>query len=179
MKNKTLTLIKHKLQWLALLVALLGVSQGAWGAQYDDGNSRASGIFVTYTSGGTQNSNIGYRINDTANMWVGGCTPKMSKNKDFQDTNFGVVTELKITGGEVNYRMTGYPNNDDYVWGTLGYKIWKSGAEKPAEFTEMFTTNQYDDGRNTWDGAKDESYYCDGKSIDLISIASSGSGTSV
>ncbi len=31
MKNKLQTLLKHKLQWLLLLAALLGVSQGVWG----------------------------------------------------------------------------------------------------------------------------------------------------
>lgn len=34
MKNKLQTLLKHKLQWLLLLAALLGVSQGVWGATY-------------------------------------------------------------------------------------------------------------------------------------------------
>lgn len=34
MKHKLQTLLKHKLQWLLLLAALLGVSQGVWGATY-------------------------------------------------------------------------------------------------------------------------------------------------
>lgn len=34
MKITHLTTLKHKLQWLVLLVALLGVSQGVWGATY-------------------------------------------------------------------------------------------------------------------------------------------------
>ncbi len=36
MKNKLQTLLKHKLQWLLLLAALLGVSQGVWATIYFD-----------------------------------------------------------------------------------------------------------------------------------------------
>lgn len=35
MKHKLQTMLKHKLQWLLLLAALLGVSQGVWGANRD------------------------------------------------------------------------------------------------------------------------------------------------
>lgn len=38
MKHKLQTLLKHKLQWLVLLTALLGVSQGVWGRQFNMGD---------------------------------------------------------------------------------------------------------------------------------------------
>lgn len=39
MKNKLQTLLKHKLQWLMLLAALLGVSQGVWGYSMEKGKA--------------------------------------------------------------------------------------------------------------------------------------------
>ena len=48
MKHKLETMLKNKLQWLLLLAALLGVSQGVWSATYTLYVNSQSGDYYTY-----------------------------------------------------------------------------------------------------------------------------------
>lgn len=61
MKHKLQTMLKHKLQWLLLLAALLGVSQGVWALSlsgdyyFDNSNAKWSNVYlIVGKSGWTQ-----------------------------------------------------------------------------------------------------------------------------
>ena len=59
MKHKLQTLLKHKLQWLLLLAALLGVSQGVWGytVYFDNTNTNWSNVYIYFYNSNYWNDN--------------------------------------------------------------------------------------------------------------------------
>ncbi len=89
MKKETLTLIKHKLQWLALLVALLGISQGVWGTYYVAGNGTGTWCGGNYwVVNGSEMSGSG-TSDDPAKVTFSNVSP----NEDL---------EFKVTDGSWN-----------------------------------------------------------------------------
>ena len=59
MKNKLQTLLKHKLQWLLLLLTLITTSQGVWGytVYFDNTNTGWSNVYIYFYSSNYWNDN--------------------------------------------------------------------------------------------------------------------------
>ena len=115
MKHKLQTLLKHKLQWLLLLAALLGVSQDVWGAT----RTFASGdkIYLTNQSfGGTT-----WVSNDAwIHMWGGDAGDKDYKFTCVSGTagEVGAIYAAEITTGGtyVNYIVTRNNSGSSGPW---------------------------------------------------------------
>lgn len=110
MKITHLTTLKHKLQWLALLVALLGVSQGVWGDYYYRGGKNSWGATkMTQSSDGTYwyytatSGNHEFKIT-TGNNWDTQYTTI--------DNSLGSIT---LSGGNGNNIVCNYSSGQHYV----------------------------------------------------------------
>ena len=123
MKHKLQTLLKHKLQWLLLLAALLGVSQGVWGytVYFDNTNTNWSNVYIYFydsnywdQNNGSGSKNIASGPNAmthvSGNIWSyennGGYT-RVAFTKDSQSGygNF-YQTEAAYSDG-TNFNVTG------------------------------------------------------------------------
>ncbi len=113
MKHKLQNLLKHKLQWLALLAALLGVSQGVWATWYVRG-SFPNHSWDTYYALNANNSvtialNAGnYEFKLDNGSWSDGCGKK--------NDNASCGSECSIqwnNGGNIGFSA---PQNGNYTF---------------------------------------------------------------
>ncbi len=110
MKHKLQTLLKHKLQWLLLLVALLGVSQGVWADYYYRGGKNNWGATkMTQSSDGSYwyytatSGNHEFKIT-TGNNW------------DTQYTAYdNTLGNITLSGGNGNNITCNYSSGTHYV----------------------------------------------------------------
>lgn len=111
MKIKLQTLLKHKLQWLALLVALLGVSQGVWA-----GGDATGSIGVYMNVNNTSTWYTVYKQN-----WGMSCSGYDFDNKtSISGVDLGTVTTLKLGGlGVIGWTDSG----NDWVAARVAWKI--------------------------------------------------------
>ncbi|MBQ6732162.1 MAG: hypothetical protein IJR06_03475 [Paludibacteraceae bacterium] len=111
MKHKLQTLLKHKLQWLLLLAALLGVSQGVWA-----GGDATGSIGVYMNVNGTSTWYTVYKQN-----WGMSCSGYDFDNKtSISGVDLGTVTTLKLGGlGVIGWTDSG----NDWVAARVAWKI--------------------------------------------------------
>ena len=111
MKHKLQTLLKHKLQWLLLLAALLGVSQGLWA-----GGDATGSIGVYMNVNNTSTWYTVYKQN-----WGMSCSGYDFDNKtSISGVDLGTVTTLKLGGlGVIGWTDSG----NDWVAARVAWKI--------------------------------------------------------
>ena len=109
MKHKLQTLLKHKLQWLALLVALLGVSQGVWATIYFDTSEtgwssvnlvQGHGSYSCFNTGMTKVNGTYLYKKDSPSWW--------SDETQFAFSN----TSWGCEGNSISHRMGWIGNNN-------------------------------------------------------------------
>ncbi len=172
---ETKNLLNKKItQWLLLVAMLVGCSASAFGTDFDNNNTRMSGIRVKYTKDGGSETQAYYKINDTTNSWENGDCKMTIPNTSFGGVNFGNIKSLYLTEGWLNARVTGCGNGcNDYAEARFSYKVWKSGGSEPGSYTNAFTANTWCGG-SRWDGASDMTITVTGQNVNVTSGLSSG-----
>ncbi len=123
MKHRLQTLLKHKLQWLVLLTALLGVSQGVWAATFsipanttfyvdfkNFNGSYNSGYYISVVTNSTNGGKVG-SINKTT---TSGCSGYVPKNDTFYSGTkvIGSIYSFKITTAATAYGIMVWSKNE-------------------------------------------------------------------
>lgn len=133
MKHRLQTLLKHKLQWLVLLTALLGVSQGVWA----DFNIPKNAVFYV----------------DATNL--------ASSNSSYKSSIFIVLVRNADNGnkvGHIHYQdvtgINGYSHKSD-IW------TYKNYISKTGDVYQFKITNQEDNVKGILIWSKDISNYND------------------
>lgn len=101
MKNTKSNFFKHKFQWLVLLVALLGVSQGAWA-------SYSVQIYAYSTSG--QPSLWAWNSDNTSINFTGGTWPGWAMTRVSNSSNWYVAT-ITVTSTKYSFLFSYSGNN--------------------------------------------------------------------
>ena len=150
MKHKLQNLLKHKLQWLLLLAALLGVSQGVWGVD----NIRLTGNFTANgVSPGWSNTSSLTFANATGNWYYG----------TFNVTNGGDAKVVEYNNWDWSYGN----GSGNYSLSTGDFTIYANGGCSNGGCTlcVVNTSKKYTGGSTLYLDARSYSSYISGKTI--------------
>ncbi len=139
MKHKLQTLLKHKLQWLLLLAALLGVSQGVWARSYSGGEKLYFNMAaVSWWIADSGNGNFAYFYGTSGSSWS-----DHSENES-GDTYYVVVPDGTWDHVILTRNNTSTSPSWDNKWNQTGDIALDDSKNYISEFAEK-------SGTATWD----------------------------